>query len=206
MIILANSFEKILNISISIFDSISAEMASFQVLDPTIVLAPHITPLSNLSLSKLQRGQFEEVEDGSGNSIYKPPPLELYTKVSLQLYFCAFWVIIFIQMLTIFMIDILWIRNIPESVTLWERLMHANLKSNFPLPYLNWHEGNGNCNDHVKRQKDANYEVLVATAVNLFFNLIMLTPLVILCKSMIFVTGNTANHFLVFIHNRLAGL
>ena len=160
-------------------------MTGFILLDPLSTWIPHITPLTNLTLSNLQRGKFAAVSNGfDKTSIYEPPPLELYTKVSLQLYFCAFWVIIFIQMLTIFMIDILWIRNIPESVTLWERLMHAILKSNFPLPYLNWHEGNGNCNDHLKRQKDANYEALVATAVNLFFNLIMLTPLVILCKSL----------------------
>ena len=159
-------------------------MAGFELLDPTSNFIPHITPLTNLTLSNLQRGKFVVLSNGlDKTSIYEPPPLELYTKVSLQLYFCVFWVIIFIQMLTIFIIDMVWIRNIPESVTLWERLMHANLKSNFPLPYLNWHEGNGNCNDHVKRQKDANHEVLVATAVNLFFNLIMLTPLVILCKS-----------------------
>ena len=197
MIILANSFEKILNISISIFDSISAEMASFQVLDPTIVLAPHITPLSNLSLSKLQRGQFEEVEDGSGNSIYKPPPLELYTKFSLQSYFFAFFGILFLQILTIFITDKTWTRNIPQSATLWERLMHASLKSHFPIPYVNWHEGDGNCDDHLKRHKASNHEVLVTTTVNLVFNLIMLTPLVILCKSMVFVTENTANPFLV---------
>ena len=159
-------------------------MPGFILLDPLSTWIPHITPLTNLTLSNLQRGNFAVLSNGfRKNSIYEPPPLELYTRFSLQLYFCAFWAIIFIQMLTIFIIDMLWIRNIPESVTLWERLMHANLKSNFPLPYLNWHEGNGNCNDHIKRQKAANYEVLATTAVNLFFNLIMLTPLVILCKS-----------------------
>ena len=164
--------------------SISAEMTGFILLDPLSTWIPHITPLTNLTLSNLQRGNFAVLSNGfEKTSIYEPPPLELYTKFSLQSYFFVFWGIICMQILTIFIIDMLWIRNIPESVTLWERLMHANLKSNFPLPYLNWHEGNGNCNDHVKRQKDANHEVLVATAVNLFFNLIMLTPLVILCKS-----------------------
>ena len=67
----------------------------------------------------------------------------------------------------------------------------------FPIPYVNWHEGDGNCDDHLKRHKASNHEVLVTSTVNLVFNLIMLTPLVILCKSMIFVTENTANPFLV---------
>ena len=159
-------------------------MRGFELLDPTTTWIPHITPLTNLTLSNLQRGCFE-VLDGLGHvdfSIYEPPPLEFYTKFSLQLYFLAFWVILIVQMLTIFTIDKLWARNIPESATLWERLMHATLKSHFPLPFVNWHEVDGNCNDHIKRHKAENHEVLVTTAVNLFFNLIMLTPLVILCK------------------------
>ena len=161
-------------------------MLGFELLDPTLNEVPHITPLTNLTLSNLQRGHFDITMDSPAigkNSIYKPPPLELYTEFSLQLYFLAFWGILFLQMLTIFIFDMVWARNIPESATLWERLMHAMLKSHFPLPYVNWHEDDGNCNDHIKRHKAANNEVLVTTAVNLYFNLIMLTPLVILCKS-----------------------
>ena len=167
--------------------SISAEMLGFELLDPTETGVPHIPPLTNLTLSNLQRGQFV-VSDVNGfygfyNSIYESPPLELYTRLPLQLYFFVFWVILLLQVITIFIIDKKWGRNIPESATLWERLIHAALKSHFPLPYVNWHEGDGDCNDHVKRHKAANHEVLVTSAVNLFFNMIMLTPLVILCKS-----------------------
>ena len=166
--------------------SISAEMLGFELLDPTETVAPPITPLmANLTLSNLQRGHFEIVTDGNGHytsSIYVPPTLALYTKFSLQSHFLAFWMILFLQILTIFITDKVWTRNIPESATIWEQLMHANLKSHFPLPFTNWHEGDGNCNDHVKRHKAANHEFLVTTAVNLLFNLIMLTPLVILCK------------------------
>ena len=161
-------------------------MAGFASLDPTVTWVPHIPPQTNITLSNLQRGHFDILMvDGLGQdyAIYEPPPLELYTKFSLQLYFLAFWGILFLQMLTIFIIDTVWARNIPQSATLWERLMHATLKSHFPFPYVNWHEGNGNCKDHIRRHKAANHEVLVTTAVNLFFNLIMLTPLVILCKS-----------------------
>ena len=168
--------------------SISAEMLGFELLDPTEIEVPHITPLTNLTLSKLQRGHFDIWVDGHGpeigkNTIYEPPLLELYTKFSLQSHFLAFWGILFLQTVTIFIIDKVCVRNIPEMATNWERLMHASLKSHFPLPYVNWHEGDGNCKDHIKRHKAGNHEVLVTTAVNLFFNLIMLTPLVILCKS-----------------------
>ena len=162
---------------------ILAEMVGFQLLDTTTAKIPHITPQTNLVLSNLQRGYFYNVDSKNDeSSIYEPPPLELYTKFSLQLYFLAFWVILFLQMLTIFITDKIWATNIPQSATIWERMMHATLKSHFPIPYVNWHEGDGNCNDHVKRHRAANHEVLVTTAVNLLFNLIMLTPLVILCK------------------------
>ena len=166
--------------------SISAEMLGFEFLDPTETVTPPITPLTNLTLSSVQRGQFEVVTEGTGryhSAIYVPPSLALYTKFSLQLHFLAFWVILFLQTLTIFITDKVWTRNIPETATIWEQLMHANLKSHFPLPFTNWHESDGNCNDHITRHKAENHEVLVTTAVNLFFNLIMLTPLAILCKS-----------------------
>ena len=158
-------------------------MIGFHLLNPTSALIPHISPFTNLTLSNIQRGHFEVLVDRFGSSIYMPPSLEMYTRFALQPYFLAFWGILLLQMLTIFTIDKVWSRNIPQSATLWERLIHALLKSHFPFPYVNWHEGNGNCIDHIKRQKAANHEVLVTTAVNLFFNLIMLTPLVILCKS-----------------------
>ena len=182
--ILAPSILQTLLLTLSISALISAEMAGFELLDPTSNFIPHITPLTNLTLSNLQRGHFELLGGyGESDSIYVPPPLELYTKFSLQSHFMAFWVILFLQIITIFITDKVWTRNIPESATIWEQLMHANLKSHFPLPFTNWHEGDGNCNDHVKRHKAANHEFLMTTAVNLLFNLIMLTPLVILCKS-----------------------
>ena len=160
-------------------------MAAFQLLDPAASVIPHITPQTNLTLPNLQRGHFELPDIlQTTNSIYVPPIIELYTKFSLQSYFLAFWGILLLQVLTIFIIDMVCTRNIPQSATLWERLMHATLKSHFPVPYTNWHEGDGNCIDHVNRHKAVNHEVLVTTAVNLFFNLIMLTPLVILCKSL----------------------
>ena len=160
-------------------------MPGFASLDPTTTWVAHITPITNLTLSNIQRGRFVELAENLGlvKSVYEPPTLELYTKFSLQSYFFAFWGIIFLQMLTIFIIDMVWFRNTDRSATPWEQLMHATLKSHFPIPYVNWHEGDGNCNDHVKRHKTANHEVLVSTAVNLLFNLILLTPLVILCKS-----------------------
>ena len=52
-------------------------------------ILPHIHPLTNISLSQLQRGNlFEYVSNTPSGPIYSynyvPPPLELYTQFSLQ--------------------------------------------------------------------------------------------------------------------------
>ena len=160
-------------------------MLSFQAFDPATTYLPHNLTMTSKnitlqSLAYIQRGNFplnEGVYD-----FYEPPSLILYTKFSLEIYFLAFWGILLFQCLVIYITDKLIVRNIPQTATVWERIMHAIVKSQFPFPYVNWHEAFGDCQDHKKRQKDAQHEVFVTTAVNLIFNMIMLVPLVILCK------------------------
>ena len=163
----------------------SAEMMGFQVFDPATNYYPHNLTITSKnitlqSLAYLQRGNFSL--SAFQDSVFEPPPLILYTKFSSEIYFLAFWGIMLIQCLTICITDKLVVRNIPDNVTLWERIMHAIVKSQFPFPFVNWHEAFGDCKDHKKRQKDAQHEVFVTTAVNLIFNILLLVPLVILCK------------------------
>ena len=114
--------------------------------------------------------------------VYEPPPLDLYIKFSLKIYFMVFWGILFVQAFTIFVIDKIWVKTIPATCSMWERLIHAMEKSHFSFPYLNWHEGEGDCKEHMNRKNAVQHEVIVTTVVNLFFNMLMLIPLVILCK------------------------
>ena len=134
---------------------------------------------------------------------YQPPSLDLYTIFPLQTYFLAFWVVLFLHTLTIFIIDKIWLENIPQSATIWERFIHAIEKSQLPFPYSNWHESNGDCNDHVKKHKAAQIEVLITMAINSFFNMVLLIPLVILCK-----IHNTGDPRLVQFHlvNTIPGI
>ena len=160
-------------------------MLGFQVFDPSTAYLPHNFTIigKNItlqSLAYLQRGNFPFT--GVFDFVYEPPPLDFYTKFSLHIYFLAFWGILLIQCLAICITDKMFVRNIPQNATLWERIMHAIVKSQFPFPYTNWHEAFGDCHDHKKRQKEAQHEVMVTTAVNLIFNMVMLVPLVILCK------------------------
>ena len=162
-------------------------MLDFQGLRPYSTNAtnviPHIHPLTNISLSLLQRGKLSRtITDNYFNYDYQPPPLELYTKFSLQTYFFAFWGILTLQTFTIIVIDKIWVKNIPRSATLWDRTLHAMQKSNFPFPYTNWHQENGTCYDHLMRKQAVQQEVLVAILINLLFNMILLIPLPIFCK------------------------
>ena len=150
-------------------------------------IIPHIHPLTNISLSQLQRGNaFEYVVNTPSGPLYGynyvPPPLELYTQFSLQTYFFAFWCILLLKIFTILIIDKIWVKNIPQSATLWNRILHSVQKSSFPFPYTNWHQENGSCFDHLRRKEEAQREVLVSILINLLFNMILLIPLPIFCK------------------------
>ena len=137
-----------------------------------------------MSLPSIQRGQYRFSPQAIYNRYqYIPPSSELYVQYSLQTYFISFFGILFIQSSTIFLTDMAWVKNIPKSTSIWKRIVHAIQKSHFPFPFTNWHEANGNCNDHLKRKKAVQKEFILTSLVNLFFNMIMLVPLAILCKS-----------------------
>ena len=157
-------------------------MMGFQCLDPQYPDSyNHIYPIVNSSIFNIQRGNFNEFRwyESSG---YDPPPLEVYTKFSLQTYFFVFWGIIILQCLCILLIDKFFVKSIPKNITLWKSFIHACQKSHFPFPYENWHEAEGTCLDHLNRKNAGQLEVLLSIAVNLVFNMILLFPLIILCK------------------------
>ena len=166
-------------------------MLIFQGLNPyspnATNVIPHIHPLTNISLSLLQRGKLStRVTDTPHGPlfgyIYQPPPLELYTKFSLQTYFFAFLGILTIQTLTIFVIDKIWVSNVPKSAPFWDRTLHAMQKASFPFPYTNWYQEKGTCDEHIRRKKAVQQEILIAILINLLFNMTLLVPLPIFCK------------------------
>lgn len=133
-------------------------------------------------LSQVQRGEFQIYADTSKASLYIPPPIELYTYISLKAYFIIFCVLLLIQTLVIFLLDYFWLKCLPKNASMLERILHAHLKSHFPFPYSDWDAEKGTCNDLLKRQKSAQQEVTITTLVNLVFALLMTFPLVLLCK------------------------
>ena len=171
-----------------------AEMLGLQCLDPEYGgYFYHIYPIVNSSIFNIiQRGKFNSQKNMYyGASVYDPPPLELYTIFSLQTYFFVFWGIIILQSLCILLMDKLFVKSIPRKVTLWKRFIHACQKSNFPFPYENWHEAEGTCLDHLKRKNAVQLEVLISITLNLVFNMILLFPMIILCKSYLMINLKT---------------
>ena len=106
----------------------------------------------------------------------------MYTRISLKFYFVIFWGIVFLQTLVILLIDQWILKCLPENISWLERLLHAQLKSHFPFPEADWDAGKASCKERIKKQKYAQREVLITTIVNLVFALLMLFPLLILCK------------------------
>ena len=155
-------------------------MIGYQFKNDYISQYPHImSPTSKkISLSNIQRGYF----DKSQVNFYVPPPLESYTHFSFQVYLLTFMAILFLQCLVISVTDKVFVETFPDDTKWWDRVIHSIGKSNIPFPFMYWHEGDGDCNEHIKRKKDTEYEVLLTICINLFFNMVLLFPLVILCK------------------------
>ena len=165
----------------------TAEMIGFQMLDPAVrdsVKNPYVGPIFNISFDQIQRGQF--TPHIKGFSRFEPPPLELYTRFPLLTYFVAFWIIHLCQIFVIFIIDKVWFKKGTSSVSLWRTFFNSVLKSHFPFPDNDWDVENGGCLDHIKRQRKNQKEFMILTAVNLIFNMVLLTPLLMLCKFSLF--------------------
>ena len=166
-----------------------AEMLGYQALNPSTgvilySLPAHVYPLVNTTFFDVQRGQYKTwaIDVGVSPSTYDPPSIETYTKWSLQAYFLGFLAILLLHFLMIFIIDRIFVKCIPKNATMWQKFIHACHKSHIPLPFVNWHQDKGVCSDHVNRKREGQNEVLMTIAINLIFNMALLTPLIILCK------------------------
>ena len=161
---------------------LAAEKFGFDPLDPFAALHWYIGPVVNMStMSQIQRGNYTTDLGMMQMSLYDPPPLELYTIFSKKIYFIIFWALHLAQIMIIFFVNKLWSKSMKDT-SIWETFLFSVGQSHFPFPYEDWDAKKGNCSDHITRQKAAQKEVLVLTIINLTFNLLLLSPLVILCK------------------------
>ena len=107
------------------FSYISAEMVPYKNFDRNVdynFIIPHIYPITNNSFPNIERGQFI-------NGTFEPPSLDVYTLFSLKNSFYIFWGILFVQSLTIFAVDKVWVKNIPDTANFWNRILHSGMRS-----------------------------------------------------------------------------
>ena len=127
---------------------------------------------------------------------YVPPPLTIYTHLTLQQYFFVFWGLFALQTIIIFVVKYYWSSQF-KGLNCLEKVLHSLENSHFPFPVHDWDHEKGSCLDHFHRMKRNRTEILIVTGVNLVFNLILLFPLAILCKKInqLIQYDNTSMHF-----------
>ena len=150
--------------------------------DPKFDGPPYIGPLVNMSLiSQIQRGN-DSLEFGwLGWKLYKPPSLELYTLFSRNMYLLIFWILHSIQIFLILLAKLIFFKS-TNCNTVWKNFICSIEQSHYPFPSEDWDAKKGGCVDHIKRQRSVQKEFLVMTFINLAFNMVLLFPLLILCK------------------------
>ena len=67
-----------------------------------------------------------------------PPTYALYTGMDLQQSFIAFFCILFLQFITIFVAKCLTVRDFSKKKDKFRKIMHVALNSNFGFPYKDW--------------------------------------------------------------------
>ena len=151
--------------------------------DPNLDGAPYIGPLVNMSLiSQIQRGNYSLEFGWLGWKLFQPPSLTLYTLFSRNVYLLIFWILHSVHIITILLVKVIVFKS-TSSNTIWENIICSVEQSHYPFPSEDWDTRKGGCVDHVKRQRTVQKEFLVMTFINLAFNLVLLFPLLILCKT-----------------------
>ena len=117
---------------------------------------------------------------------YDPPKLEEhYTFFTVKQYFFIFWGILLLHSLAIIFTK--WfISDQFRNLKWYEKIFHTMECINFAFPHHDWDYHDGNGQEHYQRMSDAKKEVKTNLLINTIFNLILLSPLPILCKIYLF--------------------
>ena len=86
----------------------------------------------NISWSELDHFDYTDPNDPT------PPSYVLYTGLDLQQSFIAFFCILFLQFITIFVVKCFTARQFRSMNNKFRKIMHVALNSNFGFPYKDW--------------------------------------------------------------------
>ena len=122
--------------------------------------------------SDLDRWSYGDPEEPRG------PPYSLYTGLSAKLTLAAFFTIVFLHGLTIFLVKF-WtsveFRN--EEGNVFKKIIHVISNTNIPSPYRDWDFGHHSVEEHKRKYKRTEREMICLFLVSTVFSLLLLTPL-----------------------------
>ena len=104
------------------------------------------------------------------------PPLSLYTGLDTSTFFIIFasgWVI---QVFCIWLHNF-FVSNIFRNLSVFDRIMHAFQSVTTPFSSKDWADGEGTCEEHFKRMKKVEKEVIGTIKINAIFLILHILPL-----------------------------
>ena len=111
-----------------------------------------------------------------------PPPITLYTWFSIEAYFFVFLAILVLHPFVVMIGKKLSNARPFSRLNGLDCLIHCICNTNTPFPMEDWDEEKGQVESHRQRQKLVFRETFVTIVINFTFNLILLTPLILLSK------------------------
>ena len=115
------------------------------------------------------------------NHTYDEPPSPiLYTLFPLKGYFFIFVGILVSQALTIFLAKILLSHEFCQQQSIIEKFIHVMENCHIGFNAKEWDAAKGNAKAHQRRMLRNQKEVLTLIIINFFYNILLLSPLIIL--------------------------
>ena len=115
---------------------------------------------------------------------YRPKDYTDYVGLRLKYYLMIFLANTGIQVLAIFIAKSILSKVFWHEFNFLEKVIHCIENSNIPYNAKEWDDGKGNANEHKKRMRSNWCEVFAVIIINAIFNLLLLTPLIYLGKSL----------------------
>ena len=107
----------------------------------------------------------------------EPPDYDLYTGLKLSAYFQIFILLCFLNTVVIFITKYALVNEF-RRINIIKQFAHSVENCSIVTPYKDWDFDHGCVEDHKKRFKLVNKEVVVTMIVNFLFNCSMLVPLI----------------------------
>ena len=113
---------------------------------------------------------------------YIPPKVILYTGMQAR-YYCLWFVILIIAQILSIMVLKSYASSEFQNLNGFEKLLHCTVSSNFPFSTRDWDfKNDGGPDEHNARKEEKSFEVTVNIFINWFFNTLLLSPMIYLCK------------------------